>query len=243
MEMPGPTGIKVIDDHIEALREARRLAAIEWQKMDGELRARRSDQQREGARDTVPSAQRVQEALDSFGPGTLDHWWHLNFFLTDKGDGAVHFDFELDLRSSPGWGAAEPDLRARFKETARTFLLLETDVSNEWSDGRTLPYPVAAGLRAWFLLLEEGEPLPEGPVWDRWIDVMVRWPFGSNGTRIGQRFNALITEAARRNDAEVHAAMSRAIEKGPVEWDLYLDRYRGLWTDVLAMEALDAAGR
>lgn len=236
-EIPADTGVPPVDAVLQKVRDAYARSEQRAQQVEREQPSHVSDARNE--RDVSPSVERVREMLRRCEAGELDAWWHLNFLITDQGDGLVRFDNELNLRLSPGWHAAERTTRSDICNAAKWFLGALTDVPNAWLDGQTVPFPVAAGLRAWFLLLEEAAPLPTEPsVWARWIDVMVRWPFGSNTAQIGSRFNALLKEANSRDSDAVRRSLATVIASGPLKWEHYLDRFAGLWTDELAVQAL-----
>ena len=238
-DWPALTGVQAIDDLVAGLRQEYVRRNVEWTKL--ERSERRAEQKRTKKAAEKPAAERVEEVLLKVESGQVGEWWRLNFYLTDKGDGEVAFDEELDLRAAPGWQAADAAMRTRLKAAALRFAVQETPIDT-WTDGKTLPYAVAAGLRAWLLLLEEGAELPlDKGVWQRWIDVMVRWPFSSNGARHLERFRGLISAAFERDPVAVRTSIEKAIVQGPVTWDLFLERYQGMWTEELIRLALDRA--
>jgi hypothetical protein len=242
-EWPLPTGNEEIDGFVLEFKDQVERNRELWQKEERERAAEADAQdQADDATPKISANQRICDCLEAIANANLNAWWRLCFFMTDSGDGNVHFDDSLNLPGSPGWASSDSATKSEILSSARRFLDEERELSNAWLDGTTVPYAVAGGLQAWFLLLDEDvSRLPTDiEVWRRWVDVMVRWPFTPNGREVIGRFRRLIAEAAQRMPEEVRDSLATALREGPVEWDLFLGRYTGLWTQELCDDALNS---
>ncbi|WP_129677549.1 NACHT domain-containing NTPase [Candidatus Chloroploca sp. Khr17] len=165
-------------------KEAARLKADHqyWQGLE---------RQREQHQIQLPPPGEIFNLLDSFEAGNMNAWWRLNRFLCfDPAGKEHHGEFKPDLRTLPGWQAADQATQARIICAAARYVCEMRDAPEQWrkKDGFSLYRPSFAGYRALLLLFfEDRDTLVQISLSAicRWIPIIVGYPGINDNT--GQR--------------------------------------------------------
>lgn len=134
---------------------------------------------------TPTPKERVLKCLDKFEEGDVESWWQLNLELTLGPYMKVYGnELQFDLRTLPGWEAADAETRKRFIEAAKRYVSKGEPQNNKWVGTNILFRPAFSGYRALYLLLAEAPEFIEqlsNDIWRKWAAVIVSYPLNSHG--------------------------------------------------------------
>jgi len=193
-----------------------------------------------------PVAEMIVRALDDFGAGDVDAFWHLNYYMIfDEREFSKASEAAWDLRELPGWGAADSMTRARIVEAAERYVFEGDPRTDEWLEKGSPHRPALAGYRALQLLLNLSpdfvSELPIG-TWERWIPAILDYPM-TLGTGEEEPHLDLVAMAYHHSPGSVIDTTLSLVEKENENQDfLYVTRVlKKCWDDRLARILLEKA--
>lgn len=194
--------------------------------------------QRQKALLKPPPAERIAALLDKFESGEADAWWQLAPEMTLEPH-STHYGSELepDLRTLPGWQAADEATRARLVAAAKKYLLERDAAMDKWLGTNILYRPAFAGYKAFHLLYEEApefvSSLPAS-VWKKWASIILGYPTSGEAEEKVQK--ELLSLAYNAAPDEVLDALLVLIDKENAETDhIYVtQKLENSWDERLA---------
>jgi hypothetical protein len=138
-----------------------------------------------------PIEERVAASLARIGQGDVDSWWPLTVELSreEQNPNLVN-PFKSDLRASPAWRDADPEIQGRITDAAILYLRTGDPRTDEWFGQNKINNGAIAAFRALQLLLDECPGRLEeldSALWKRWASTIVAFPAFDSESRSAQR--------------------------------------------------------
>jgi predicted NACHT family NTPase len=129
--------------------------------------------------DPPPDA-RVRKDLRAFENGNIPSWVDLTFDVCLRPTSRTWEGHDNpDLTQSPGWQAADEELRQRIQHAARRYVSDGDPENEKWFGTNEIRFSAISGFQALVLLLrvspDEFNTLPN-QVWLRWIPIILQYP-------------------------------------------------------------------
>lgn len=128
-----------------------------------------------------PPAQRIETLLIDLEQGDLGAWWRLwELMRVDEYGRSMHgLYFEPDIRKTPYWQGATPEMRGRLIAVAEKYAKQAQEDPGAWVGKQVIHYPSAAGLSALMLLYHEHRDIFDALAaesWAHWQHIVLDFP-------------------------------------------------------------------
>jgi len=161
-------------------------AAAKWAREDYSRKQQIQLEQAEKQAKRRSAPDRVEDFLKVIESGDISRWWELNLqlFVDEDGHYQSKYEFQGDLRATPGWQLISCDQQARVISTAADYINSGSLDSLTWLGTHTHHRPAAAGFRAFRLLYSEANEAYRAisnDSWAKWAPALLG--FSANDSR------------------------------------------------------------